>query len=70
MQRGGQCDQGKVAKCAKKLPKNDFTRKKIDFDTFPKIADECGRFRQINCCQMLLKVAQSPINRQIWSHWR
>ena len=23
----------------------------------------------MNCCQRLQKVAQSPINRQIWSHW-
>ena len=27
------------------------------------------RFGQINCCQKLLKVAQSTINRQIWLHW-
>ena len=26
------------------------------------------RFGQINCCRKLLKVAQSPINRPIWSH--
>ena len=38
----------------------------IYFDTFTKIAKECGRFGQINCCQ---KRAQSPINRPIWSHW-
>ena len=31
----------------------------IDYDTFTKIAEECGRFGQINCCQRLLKVAQS-----------
>ena len=29
-----QCDQNKIAK----LPKNDFTRKMLDFDTFTKIA--------------------------------
>ena len=40
----------------------------IDFDTFTKIAKECGRFGQIYCCQRLQKLAQSPINRQIWSH--
>ena len=28
------------------------------------------RFGQIDCCQRLYKVAQSPINRPIWSHWR
>ena len=28
-----QCDQKKIAKCLQKLPKNDFTRKRIDFDT-------------------------------------
>ena len=35
----------------------------IDFDTFIKIAKECGRFGQIICCQILYKIAQSPINR-------
>ena len=33
-----QCDQEKIAKCLLKLPKNDFTRKMNDFDTFTKIA--------------------------------
>jgi len=33
-----QCDQAKIAKCLQKLPKNDFTRKRIDFDIFTKIA--------------------------------
>ena len=33
-----QCDQKKIAKCLQKLPKNDFTRKMKDFDTFTKIA--------------------------------
>ena len=33
-----QCDQIKIAKCLKKLPKNDITRKMLDFDTFTKIA--------------------------------
>ena len=33
-----QCDQLKVAKCLQKLPKNDFTRKLIDFSNFTKIA--------------------------------
>ena len=28
----------KIAKCLQKLPKNDFTRKMKDFDTFTKIA--------------------------------
>ena len=32
-----QCDQKKIAKCLQKLPKNDFTRKMIDFDTFTKL---------------------------------
>ena len=52
----------------KSCPKNAFTRKIIDFDTFTKIAEDCERFGQIGCCQRLEKVAQSPINRQIWSH--
>ena len=33
-----QCDQKKIAKCLKKLAKNDFARKMMDFDTFTKIA--------------------------------
>ena len=41
----------------------------INFDTFTKIALECGRFGQVNCCQRLKKLAQSPINRPIWSDW-
>ena len=32
-----QCDQKKIAKCLLKLPKHDFSRKMIDFDTFTKI---------------------------------
>ena len=40
----------------------------IDFDIFRKIAYECGRLVQINCCQRLEKVTQSPINCPIWSH--
>ena len=31
----------------------------IDFDAFSKIALECGRFGQINCCQRLKKLARS-----------
>ena len=37
----------KNAKCLQKLPKNDFTRKKIDFNIFTKIAQDFGRFGQI-----------------------
>ena len=33
-----QCDQIKIAKCLQKLPKNQFTRKMKDFDTFTEIA--------------------------------
>ena len=40
-----------------------------DFDTFTKIVWICGRFGQNNCCHRLWKVAQSAINRPIWSHW-
>ena len=43
----------KNRKCLLKLPKNDITRKIMDFDTFTKIALECGRFGQINWCQRL-----------------
>ena len=33
---------------------------------FQKLSGQCG---QINCCHRLWKVAQSAINRPIWSHW-
>jgi len=36
-----------------KVPKNDFTRKIKEIDTFTKIAKECGSFGQINCRQSL-----------------
>jgi len=49
----GQCDQIKIAKCLKKLPKNDFTIKMIDFKTFTKMPKNVERFGQINCCQRL-----------------
>ena len=51
-----------------KIAQNDFTRKIKDFDTFTKIALECGRFGQTNCCHILSKVAQSARNNPIWSH--
>ena len=35
---GEQCVQKKIAKFLLKLPKNDFTRKMIDFDTSTKFA--------------------------------
>ena len=43
----------KIARCLLKLPKNDGTRKMIDFNIFTKIAQECGRFGQMHCCQRL-----------------
>ena len=64
-----QCDQKKITKCLQKLPKNDFTRKMIILTPLQKLPENMGRFGQINCCQRLLKVAQSPINLPIWSHW-
>ena len=42
-----QCDQIKIAKCLKKLPKNDFTRKMNGFDTFTKIADNVANLGKI-----------------------
>ena len=50
------------------MPKKYFTSKIYHFVTFTKIAQECKIFVQINCYQRLWKVAQSPINRPIWSH--
>ena len=43
----------KIAKCLKKVAKNDFNRNMIDFDNFTKNPWECGRFEQINYCQRL-----------------
>ena len=37
-----QCDQKKIAKSLQKLPKNDFTRKIKDFDTFKKLPKNGG----------------------------
>ena len=34
-----------------------------------KLPKMCWHFGQNNCCHGLWKVAQSPINRRIWSHW-
>ena len=51
-----------------KVAQNDFTRKMNYLYTFTKIALECGGFGQINCFQRLWMVAQSAINRPIWSH--
>ena len=42
-----QCDQKKVAKCLLKLPKNDFTRKIKDFDTFTKLPKSVGELGKI-----------------------
>ena len=44
-----QCDQKKLPNVFKRLPKKDFTGKMIDFDTFTRIAKECGNFGQNNC---------------------
>ena len=52
-----------------KVAQNEFTRKIKDFKTFTKIAQECRRFKQINCGQRLWIDAQSPINCPIWSQW-
>ena len=42
-----------------KVAQNDFTRKMTDFDTFTKLLKNVGDWGQINCCQRVLKVAQS-----------
>ena len=34
-----------------------------------KLPKMCWQFGQNNCCHRLWKVAQSVINRRIWSHW-
>ena len=37
-----QCDQKKIAKCLKKLPKNDFPIKMTDFENFTKMHKNVG----------------------------
>ena len=34
-----------------------------------KLSKNVGDLGKLNCCQTLWKVAQSPINHPIWSHW-
>ena len=48
-----------------KLPKNDFTRKNKDFDTLSKLPKNVGDLGKLF---VALNLAQSPINRPIWSH--
>ena len=50
------------------MPKNDFTRKMIDFDTFTKIALEYGDFGKLNVAKAFKKCPKCK-NHQIWSHW-
>ena len=52
----------------RKKSKKDLTRKVIILTPLQKLPKECGRFGQIDCCQRLQKLDQSPINRPIWSH--
>ena len=42
-----QCDQKKIAKCLEKLPKNDFTRKMKDFDTYTSLYKICRGMEEI-----------------------
>ena len=52
-----------------KVVQNDFTGKNKDFHTLTKLPNNEGDFGQNNCCHMHQKVAQSAVNRHIWSHW-
>ena len=36
---------------------------------FWQLYKKCGQFGQNSCCHRLRKVAQSALNRPIWSHW-
>ena len=53
----------------KSCPKMISLEKWYILTPLQKLPKNLGRFGQINCCQWLQKVAQSPINRPIWSHW-
>ena len=44
---GEQCDQKKSPNVYKKLPKNDFTRKMINFDTVTKLPKDVGDLDKI-----------------------
>ena len=50
------------------MSKNEIARNMIDSGNLTKLAKESGSFGQINCCQSLYKLAQSPINCSIWTH--
>ena len=64
-----QRDQIKVAKCLFKLPKNDSTWKKKDFENLYKNCLKMCMIWAIYCCHRLWKGAQSATNHLIWSHW-
>ena len=58
----------KSPKVHKSCPKNIFYKINERFWHLYKNCQKCGRFGQNNCCRRLWKVAQSTINRPIWSH--
>ena len=59
----------KLPNVYKKWSNTDFTRKMKYFDTPLTYCLKMWQFGQNNCCHRLRKVAQSAMNRPIWSHW-
>ena len=55
---GVQCDQRKIAKCPKKLPKNNFTRKIKDFGTYTKKFKTVGDLGKLIVAKGFKKVAK------------
>ena len=64
-----QCDQKKSPNIYKSCPKMISLEKLYILTPLQKLSKNVVRSVQIKCCQKQLKVAQSPINRQIWSNW-
>ena len=52
----------------KSCPKMISLEKLMIMTPLQKLPKNVGDFGKINCCQRLQKLAQSPINRPIWSH--
>ena len=52
----------------KSCPKIISVEKLKILTPFQKLPMNVGDMDKINCCQRLQKLAQSPINRPIWSH--
>ena len=64
----GSVTSKKLPNVYKSCPKMISLEKSLIFTPLKNNSYECRRFGQINFCQRLWNVAQSPINHPIWSH--